>query len=107
MRTICYPTPLQEESVKSWLKNEITAVLSEGTDEKVFTFETTELELPFDLIYANCRIKSEVSINENYKNPQREIEATIAIQPVIGVDEGQEFVLFIDTKELENIKNYE
>ena len=106
MRTICYPTPLQEELVKSWLRNEITAVLSEGTDEKVFTFETTELELPFDLIYANCRIKSEVSINENYRTPQREIEATIAIQPVIGVDEGQEFVLFIDAKELENIKNY-
>ena len=106
MRTICYPTPLQEELVKSWLRNEITAVLSEGTDEKVFTFETTELELPFDLIYANCRIKSEVSINENYRNPQREVMASISIQPIIGIDEGQEFVLFIDTKELENIKNY-
>lgn len=106
MRTLCYPTPLQEESVKSWLKNEITAVLSEGTGTKVYTFETTELELPFDLVYANCLIKSEVSINENYRNPQRELVATIAIQPIVGVDEGQEFVLFIDTKELENLKNY-
>ena len=106
MRTLMYPTPLQEESIKTWLKNEITAVLSEGTSEKMFTFETTELELPFDLIIANCRIKSEVSINENYRNPQKEIMGTIAIQPIIGIDEGQEFVIFIDMKEFENIKNY-
>ena len=106
MRTLMYPTPLQEESIKKWLKTEITAVLSEGTSEKMFTFETSDLELPFDLIIANCRIKSEVSINENYRTPEKEIMGTIAIQPIIGIDEGQEFVIFIDMKELENIKNY-
>ena len=106
MRTLMYPTPLQEESIKKWLKTEITAVLSEGTSEKMFTFETSDLELPFDLIIANCRIKSEVSINENYRTPEKEIMGTIAIQPIIGIDEGQEFVIFIDMKELENLKNY-
>lgn len=106
MRAICYPTQLQEQSVRNWLKSEITAILSEGTQDKMFTLETSDLELPFDLIQANVRVKTKVSLNDNYKNPQREVMASISIQPIIGIDEGQESVIFMDLSELESIRNY-
>lgn len=106
-RTIFYPTDDQQKALKSWLFGQIQSVLNEGTKEKTFTFETSDLEFPHDFISVDCKIRAEVTINYNYSTPQREVDADISVCPIIGYYEDCDQVIFLDTKEFENLKNYE
>lgn len=106
-RTIYYPTQEQEKSVRNWLFEQIQGVLNDGTKQKEFTFETNELNFPFDFVQATCQIRAEITTNTNYGEPQRELDASIWVKPILGIDEDSEMVIFMETKEFENLKNYE
>ena len=110
MATIFYPTPKQEEEIYQWLLWEIQIVMYDGTPQKEFVFETSELDLPIGCIQATCTIRAEITMNENYPVPEREVDGEITIKPILGFDEDfygeQMYVIFMDTKSLESVQEY-